>query len=102
MRSRLGWFFRAKRLAQGLSVEVVARRLGYRNTRKGVHRILRFERDGLCSDNFLVNLTDALGVSAHAVLDLLTRDPGPWPESAYWSERIVSGEFCCSSRSRVR
>jgi len=103
MRSRLGWYFRAKRLAQGLSVEALAGRMGYRNRRKGGRRILRFERDGQCSDTFLVNLTDVLGVNANTVLDLLTRDPGPWPEAAFWSDRLVSGEFCrSSSPSRMR
>ncbi len=94
MESRVGWYFRAKRLAQGLSVEAVAARLGYRNIRKGARRLLRFERDGRCSDEFLVRLTDALGVNVHVVLDLLTRDPGAYPQSGYWADRIVSGEFC--------
>lgn len=99
MRSRVGWFFRAKRLKQGMSVEALAGRLGYRNVRKGAHRLLRFERDGQCSDEFLVRLTDVLGLSAHVVLDLLTRNPGPWPEAAFWSDRLVTGEFCHSTAS---
>lgn len=94
MKSRVGWYFRAKRLKQGVSVEALAERLGYRNVRKGAHRLLRFERDGQCSDEFLVRLTDVLGLSAHVVLDLLTRDPSTCPQSGYWAERIVSGEFC--------
>jgi transcriptional regulator with XRE-family HTH domain len=99
MKNRVGQFFRAKRLKQGISVEALAVRLGYRNIRKGTHRLLRFEQDGRCSDEFLVRLTDALGVSAHVVLDLLTRDPGPWPEGAFWSDRLVAGEFCRATAS---
>lgn len=99
MKSRVSWYVRAKRLKQGLSIEALAVRLGYRNIRKGAHRLLRFERDGRCSDEFLVRLTDALGLSAHVVLDLLTRDPSTCPQSGYWAERMVSGEFCGSRAS---
>ena len=42
MTSRLAWYFQAKRIAQGLSTETLARQVGYRNVRKGVRRILRF------------------------------------------------------------
>ena len=74
MRSRVGWYVAAKRRAQGLTVEALAVRLGYRNLRKGTRRVLRVEHDGVCSDALLVNLAEALGLSYGTVLDLIERD----------------------------
>jgi transcriptional regulator with XRE-family HTH domain len=74
MKSRLAWYLRAKRRAKGLTIEALAMRLGYRNVRKGAHRILRFEHDGRCSHGLLVNLVDGLGLSYETVLDLVEKD----------------------------
>ena len=74
MRSRVSCYVAAKRRAQGLSVEALAVRLGYRDLRKGIRRVLRVEHDGVCSDALLVNLAEALGLSYGTVLDLIERD----------------------------
>ena len=100
MSTRLGWYFRAKRLKQGLTPEALAGCLGYRNIRKGARRILRFEREGRCSDNFLVRMTEALGISCDTVLDLITRYGVSWPEATFWIDRLVTGQFCCSRQAQ--
>src|SRR5437764_904655 len=102
MANRLAWYFRAKRQRQGLTVEALAAKLGYRNIRKGCRRILRFEQEGQCSDNFLVNLTDALGIDCHTVLDLSIRDATSSPEVTFWQDKLVSGQFCFRQAVRFR
>ncbi|HBI43344.1 MAG TPA: hypothetical protein DDY78_10885 [Planctomycetales bacterium] len=74
MNSRLGWYFRAKRLAQGVAVEDLAVRMGYRRVRKAVRRILRLELYGRCSDAMFINLADALGIRYDTILDLMEKD----------------------------
>src|SRR5262249_8342313 len=92
MTNRLGWYFRAKRMARGLSVEALATTIGYRNLRKGAHRIIRFEHDGQCPHTLLVNLADALGISSPTILDILDRDAR---QPAFPSLRIASGRIRC-------
>lgn len=72
--NRLAWYLAAKRRARGYSVADLAVRLGYRDSRKAVHRILRFERDGHCSDTLLIRLADALALDYATVLELIERD----------------------------
>lgn len=74
MKNRVGWYFRAKRRAHDLSVEALAARVGYRNIRKGAHRIVRLELDGGCPDVLLIKLADVLGVNYETVLCLVERD----------------------------
>jgi transcriptional regulator with XRE-family HTH domain len=74
MASRLGWYYRQKRLRLGLTVETLAVRLGYRNVRKGVRRLLRFEHTGYAPDALLAKLADALGIDYGTTLDLMERD----------------------------
>lgn len=92
MTSRLGWYFKAKRLARGLSIETLAAFVGYRNLKKGTHRILRFEHDGQCPDTLLINLADALGINYHTILDIMDRDT---EQPTFLSPRIVSDQFRC-------
>jgi transcriptional regulator with XRE-family HTH domain len=91
MTSRLGWYFRAKRLRLGLTAEVLAVRVGYKSVKKGVRRILRLERDGHGSDTLIANLAEALGIDFSTVLDLQERDADP-SSLAYQLYRIVSDE----------
>jgi len=91
MSSRLGWYFRAKRLTHGLSVEALARLVGYRNLRKGSHRILRFEQDGQVPDTLIVNLADALGIRYPTIFDLMDRDDASPLRMPFAASRIACG-----------
>ena len=75
MFTRLGWYiFCAKCQCRGLTLSALARLVVYRNVRKGVRRILRFELHGHCPDTLLVNLAETLGIHYHVVLvDLMER-----------------------------
>jgi hypothetical protein len=78
MKSRVAWYVAAKRRASGMTVVDLAARLGYRNPRKGVRRLVRFEHDGQCSDTMLVRLADALCLDYSTMLELCERDkPAP-------------------------
>jgi hypothetical protein len=74
MTSRLGWYYRQKRLRLGMTVEALAVRLRYRNIRKGVRRLLHFEHTGHAPDALLAKLADALGIDYGTTLDLMERD----------------------------
>ncbi len=74
MTSRLGWYYRQRRLRLGLTVEALAVRLRYRKVKKGAHRITRFEYTGHAPDALLANLADALGIDYGTTLDLMERD----------------------------
>jgi transcriptional regulator with XRE-family HTH domain len=87
MKTRLGWYMKAKRLDLGLTAETLAKQLGYRSVKKGVRKILRLERDGHGSDVFIANLAEALGVPFQTVMDLQHRDTDP-SELAYTLYRI--------------
>ena len=88
MKSRTGWYFRAKRLAQGLTVESVAAQLRYRNLRKGVHRLPRFEHDGIGSDKLFIGYTLILGLDYKVVLKLVEQDAESNP-SFFWRDRLA-------------
>lgn len=92
MSSRLAWYFQAKRIAQGLSTEALARQVGYRNARKGSRRILRFERDGQGPDTLVCNLAEALGIGYHVVLDLMERDDTAPLQMPFPASRTASAE----------
>jgi transcriptional regulator with XRE-family HTH domain len=92
MTSRLGWYFRAKRLRLGLTAEALAVRVGYKSVKKGVRRILRLERDGHGSDTLIANLAEALGIDFSTVLDLQERDADPSSPS-YTLYRIASNDL---------
>jgi hypothetical protein len=94
MATRLGRYFRAKRLKRGLTAEALAVRLGYRNVRKGARRILRFERDDWCSDGFLVRVTDILSIDYHTVIDLIIRRAASSPEAPVRKDKPLSGQLC--------
>lgn len=74
MKNRVGWYFRAKRQARGLSVEALAARLDCQNLRKATRRIVRLELDGQCPETLLVRIADALAVDYATVLELAERD----------------------------
>jgi hypothetical protein len=94
MESRLGWYCRAKRRAQGFTVEALAVRLGYRNLRKGVHWILHFEHDGTGSENLLINVVDILGLNYCTIFKLIEQDARS-QQSYFWQERVASFASYC-------
>ena len=100
MNSRLGWYFRAKRLAQGVAVEDLAFRLGYRRIRKAVRRILRLEHYGKCSDAMFIDLADALGIRYDTILDLMEKDV-TFPIHRFVSKRTVERQAPIADRKRI-
>jgi transcriptional regulator with XRE-family HTH domain len=62
----VGQLLRAARLARGLSREVVATRLGYRNIVKGVRRVAVAEATGAISEGLLARLLEVLGLDLAA------------------------------------
>jgi transcriptional regulator with XRE-family HTH domain len=68
---RLGDFLKAVRLARGLTLPQVARRLGYGNIRKGVNRLRLFEATGAIKEDLLLAVLDVLGVDLAAVEELM-------------------------------
>lgn len=56
----VGRILRQARLAHGLSLEEVARRLGYRPRRKGVRRLMVIEATGQVHEDLLLRLLDVL------------------------------------------
>ena len=97
MKSRVGRYFRAKREARGLTVESVATLLGYRNIRKGVHRLLRLELEGIGSDNLLFRYTATLGLDYKTIFKLVKQDAESNP-SCYWRDRVLSFSSYCVER----
>ena len=93
MFTRLGWYFRAKRQCRGLTLSALARLVGYRNVRKGVRRILRFELHGHCPDTLLVNLAETLGIHYHVLLDLMERDDAFPLALPFPAPRIASADL---------
>jgi transcriptional regulator with XRE-family HTH domain len=58
----LGQLLRQARQGQGLGLEQVACRLGYRNVTKGVRKLKVIEATGTVSDDLLVKLAEVLGI----------------------------------------
>ena len=50
------------RESKGIKVGKMSEMLGYRNISKGSNKILRFEREGLASNELIQKLIDVLGV----------------------------------------
>lgn len=73
----LGQLLRQAREANRMEPEQVARKVGYKNVRKGVRKLKVIEATGVVNDETLVRLADALGIDwglLEDVLDCLRRD----------------------------
>lgn len=73
----LGQLLRQAREANCMGPEQVARKVGYKNVRKGVRKLKVIEATGMVNDETLVRLADALGLDwglLEDVLDCLRRD----------------------------
>jgi transcriptional regulator with XRE-family HTH domain len=72
--NHLGSFFHNQRISQGLSLGQLARMVGYGNVSKGANKIVRFERDGIITEELLARLADALGIDLPTVERLIEQD----------------------------
>lgn len=87
MTNTLGNFFRNRRIEKGLSLGQLARLARYKNTNKGVRRILHFEHYGTITDGLLVTLAEALEIDWNVVEELAEQD---------WQERRRAWESWAS------
>lgn len=67
----LGQLLRQAREANRMGPEQVARKVGYRNIRKGVRKLKVIEATGVVPDETLVRLADALGLDWALLEDVL-------------------------------
>lgn len=73
MTSHLGTYFKAMRLARGLTLDGLARLTGYRDCRKVAGRIARFEQEGVVNDELLSRLAAALDIDFPTVEALMVQ-----------------------------
>jgi hypothetical protein len=78
MTTHLAEYFAHQRWKKGLSLQQVARLLGYRNLNKGVRRVLTFEQSGEIDDPLFQKLAAMLEVDQATVNRLLQADLGDW------------------------
>jgi transcriptional regulator with XRE-family HTH domain len=74
MSSKLGSYFRDQRIQRGLSLGQLARMIGYHNASKGSNKIVRFEREGVISEELLARLAEALHIDLPTVEELIEQD----------------------------
>jgi hypothetical protein len=72
--TRLGTYFRDQRFQQGLSLGQLARLVGYRNVSKGANKIIRFEREGIITDELLARLAEDMHIEFGTVEQLIEQD----------------------------
>ena len=66
------------RESKGIKVGKMFELLGYRNISTGSNKILRFEREGLASNELIQKLIDVLGVEPLEVQRALQKDYQDW------------------------
>jgi len=76
--------FKSERLAKNLSLGDLARLVGYKNVAKGANRIIRFEREGVITDELLIKLAKALDIDWATVEALAQQDRKEHVEA--WTE----------------
>jgi transcriptional regulator with XRE-family HTH domain len=74
MINNLGTYFRDQRIHQGLSLSDLAQMVGYKNLSKGSNKIVRFEREGVITEELLARLADALRIDLPTVENLIEQD----------------------------
>jgi transcriptional regulator with XRE-family HTH domain len=57
-----GELLRRRRELQGVTVEDMARLLGYRDTKKGMRRVLTVEATGVVREDLLLKMAEVLGL----------------------------------------
>ena len=73
--------------SKGIKVGKMSEMLGYRNISKVFNKILRFEREGLASNELIQKLIDVLGVELLEVQRALQKDYQDW--QAWFDEPVV-------------
>ena len=84
--SHLGDHFRARRVERSLSLEQLARLVGYTNLSKGRNRISGFEEGGKVAHELLSKLATALDVGPDEVRRLMSEDYRDW---LAWAEEPI-------------
>ena len=86
------------RESKGIKVGKMSEMLGYRNISKGSNKILRFEREGLASNELIQKLIDVLGVEPLEVQRALQEDYQDWQA---WLDEPVEIELILKHKSAV-
>lgn len=76
--SHLSDFFRNRRFAKKLSLEQLARLLGYTNVAKGCNRIRKFEGGGKVHPDLLGRLPDVLEITTEEIQQRMSEDYQDW------------------------
>jgi hypothetical protein len=74
MDTELGFYVRHERMRQGLTLQALARKVGYRNLDKGARRLERLERTGREEKDLVDRAIVALGLDAARAAELAARD----------------------------
>jgi len=74
MPTNLGNYFRQQRIEQGVPLQELARKVGYKNVSKGANRIVAFEKAGMVKDELLINLAEVLGIDLPKIEELMDQD----------------------------
>ncbi len=74
MKSYLGSYLCGERLKQKLNTAQLAEMIGYRNTNKGMRRILDLEREGVAPPSLLKKVVDVLELDAGYIDSLIRKD----------------------------
>src|ERR1043165_7559897 len=72
--NHLGNFLHHQRLQRNLSLGQLARKVAYRNVSQGARRIAHLEQQGVCMDDLLVRLAEALGIDLATLENLIEQD----------------------------
>jgi len=74
MASELGEYFRVQCKMKLRTLSDVARMVGYQNTKKGVRRLLLFEKYGIIKPNLLVKVAEVLDMEWWLIEELAALD----------------------------
>jgi len=74
MASRLGAFFKHKRIENNLTLGQIARLVGYTSVAGGCNKITRFERTGQVHDDLLAKLANVLDIDSTTISTLIDAD----------------------------
>jgi transcriptional regulator with XRE-family HTH domain len=74
MKTELGEFIQRERKQRALTLQALAREIGYRNRDKGARRIERLEQSGREADDLVTRVIGALGLDVARAAELRSRD----------------------------
>jgi len=74
MFKRLGRFVREERSKHGLNYAEVSKKMGYKNTNKGMRRVIDLEREGVVHSEVLEKIADALNLDRDYINALINKD----------------------------